>query len=303
MLSIQDVGLSIFGDTPKKLYILGGPEYGIKEKYIEILITKIGPKIEYDNVADVIQLMSTYHLIPLDPQVYVVRYDKNFISNLNKDLTEKVLNLKTIGTLVLIYEDDKDIHKLDKHFPDNTAVINPIDDKHMSKHLRQDFPDLDKQTIEAVVQVAENYYQAKNICRCLFVVQDKIKLTKQQIVSLFDLKTTYSNEALQIAIANRDFRSLIDIAEHYESDPQLILYQILRVMVEIDKCFDGKYVNSPIKKYAKNWTRPDVYYMFQHTYEAIKALRSGCTVDIQDLIVYLGALMKFKNIPDMGLLK
>lgn len=301
MLTIQDVGLSIFGDTPKKLYILGGPEYGIKEKYIEILTDKIGPKAEYECVTDVIRLMSTYQLIPLDPQVYVVRYDKDFVSSINKDLAEKVLNLRVAGVLVLIYEDDKDIHKLDKYFPDNIAVINPIDDKHMSKHLRQDFPDLDKKTIEAVVQVAENYYQAKNICRCLFVVQDKIKLTKQQIVSLFDLKTTYSNEALQIAIANRDFRSLIDIAEHYESDPQLILYQILRVMVEIDKCFDGKYVNSPIKKYAKNWTRPDVYYMFQHTYEAIKALRSGCTVDIQDLIVYLGALMKFKEVPNMRL--
>ena len=35
MLTIQDLGLSIMGDTPKNLYILGGSEYGIKDKYID----------------------------------------------------------------------------------------------------------------------------------------------------------------------------------------------------------------------------------------------------------------------------
>ena len=39
MLSIQEVGLSILGDSPKKFYILGGSEYGIKDKYIEILVS------------------------------------------------------------------------------------------------------------------------------------------------------------------------------------------------------------------------------------------------------------------------
>ena len=44
MLSIQDLGLSILGDSPKNFYILGGIEYGIKDKYIEILESKIGPR-------------------------------------------------------------------------------------------------------------------------------------------------------------------------------------------------------------------------------------------------------------------
>ena len=302
MLSIQEVGLSILGDKPGKFYILGGSEYGIKDKYIEILEFKIGPKLEYDTVAEVVSLMTTYHLIPLEPQVYVVRYDKDFVTNAAKEYADTILSLNIIGTLVLIYEDDKDLKKLDKVFPDNTAAINAIDDKHMCKYLRSDFPDLDKKTIEYVAKLATNYYHAKNICRCLFAIQDKIVLSEKQIVALFDIKTTYSNDDLQIAIASRSFKSLIQIAEHYESDPQMILYQILRVMVELDKCFDGKYVNSPIKKYAKNWTRADVYYMFQHTYAAIKALRSGYTVEIIDLITYLGALMVFKEIPSTRLL-
>ena len=107
MLSIQDVGLSVFSDTPKNFYIFGGAEYGIKDKYIDILVSKVGAKIEYDSVTDVIGLMSKNHIIPLQPQVYVVRYDKNFLSWLNKDNATRLMSLKIVGTLVLIYEDTK----------------------------------------------------------------------------------------------------------------------------------------------------------------------------------------------------
>ena len=93
MLSIQEVGLSILGDTPKNFYILGGTEYGIKDKYIEILISKVGAKLEYRSVADVISLMSKHHIIPLQPQVYVVRYDKAFVGSATKELAAKVTKI------------------------------------------------------------------------------------------------------------------------------------------------------------------------------------------------------------------
>lgn len=303
MLSIQDVGLSILGDNPGKFYILGGSEFGIKDRYIEILTEKIGSKMEYPNVVDVINLMSKYHLIPLDPHVYVVRYDKEFVSQANKDLAAKLLSLDIIGTLVLVYEEPKDLAKLDKIFPNNTASIDAIDIKHMEKYLKSDFPDLDKKYIEYAAKHSVNYYQAKNICRCLNLLKGKSVLSEKQIMSLFGLSLTYTGDDVQAAIASRNFNALVYIAEHYDGDLQNILYQILRVMIELDKCFDGKYVNSPLKKYAKNWTRPDVYYMFNHTYNAIKSLRSGYTVELEDLITYLGALMVFKNIPDTRLLK
>jgi hypothetical protein len=303
MLSIQDLGLSILGDNPKNFYILGGSEYGIKDKYIEILSDKIGSKMEYDTVLDVITLMSKYHIIPLQPKVYVVRYDKSFISLVTKDIANKISNLNIVGTIVLIYEDEKDLHKLDKFFPDNTATIDAIDVKHMVKYLRSDFPELDKKTAEYAANMSTNYYQAKNICRCLDVIRNDILLTESQMISLFGLQTNYSNDDVQVAIASRNFNALMHIIDHYDGDLQNILYLILRVMVELDKCFDGKYVNSPVKKYAKNWTKPDVYFMFNHTYAAIKSLRSGYTVELSDLITYLGALMMFKNIPDTRLLK
>ena len=303
MLSIQDIGLSILGDNPKNFYILGGTEYGIKDKYIEVLISKVGPKLEYETVMDVINLMSGYHIIPLEPKVYVVRYDKTFLGVATKELAEQILSLDIIGTLILIYEDSKDLNKLDKVFPDNTASIDPIDVKHMIKYLKSDFPELDENSIRYAAKHSANYYQAKNICRCLDCIKDKVILSEKQIVSLFGIQTTYSNDAVQEAVASRNFNALVYIAEHYESDPQNILYQILRTMIELDKIHSSKYSNSPLKKYSKNWTAPDIYFMFNHTYDAIKSLRSGYVADISDMITYLGALMMFKHVPDTRLLK
>lgn len=298
MLSIQELGLSILGDSPKSFYILGGAEYGIKDKYIEILESKIGPRLEYPSVMDVVNMMSKFQIIPMPSQVYIVRYDKTFVSTATKELAARILNLDILGTLVLVYEDDKDLTKLDKLFPDNTASIDKIDIKHMVKYLKSDFPDLDKKTVDAAASRAKNYYHAKNICRCLYAVQDKMLLTEHQIVSLFDLQPNYSSEAIQEAIASRNFNNLSYMLDHYDGDLQGVLYQILRVMIELDKCFDGKYVNSPLKKYAKQWSRADVYFMFNHTYEAIKMLRSGYTADISDLLIYLSAMLSFKQVPD-----
>lgn len=302
MLSIQDAGLSVFSDTPKNFYIFGGSEYGIKAKYIDILVSKIGNKIEYDSVKSIIDLMSKYHIVPLQPQVYVIRYDKDFVSNINKDLQSTILGLNIVGTVVLIYEDVKDVTKLDKFFPDNTVSIDPIDLKHMCKYLSFDFPDLDKNTIEFAAKHAINYFQAKSICGCLNIVKDKVLLTERQMISLFDIQETYANDDIQMAVASKNFNALIYISEHYDGDLQNILYQILRTMIELDKIQSSKYSNSPLKKCAKNWSRADIYFMFNHTYNMIKSLRSGNVADIPDVITYLAALLVFQNIPDTRLL-
>lgn len=302
MLSIQDLGLSIFSDTPKKLYILGGAEYGVKDKYIEVLVAKFGNKIEYDTVTEVVDFLSGYHIIPVEPCVYVIRYDKTYVSAVNKVLADKLQSLSFDGTIVLLYEDTKDLTKMDKFFPENTASIDGVDLKHMVKYLKSDFPDINAQSAEFAAKYATNYYHAKNICRCLYAIQDKLILSEKQIVSLFDINLSYDNEDLQVAIASRNFNALMYIADHYDGDLQNILYQILRVVIELDKCQNGKYTKSNLSKYAKLWERADIYWMFNHTYEMIKSIRSGYPVDVQDAIIYLGALMKFKNIPETRLL-
>ena len=302
MLTIQETGLSILGDSPKNFYILGGSEYGIKERYIEILTEKIGSKQEYAKVVDVIAIMSKYHIIPLEPHVYVVRYDKEFLTQA-KDLVSKIAALDIVGTLILVYEDPKDLAKLDKLFPENTSSIDPIDAKHMAKYLNSDFEGINPQIVKYVTKHVHNYYQARNICRCLYAVQDKTLLSEKQILSLFSLQLNFTNDDLQVAIASRNFNALIYIAEHYDGDVSGILYQILRVMIELDKIKSSKYSNSPLRDYARKWTPVDIYWMFQHTYEAIKSVRSGYAADIYDLITYLGALMLFNPIPNTQVMK
>lgn len=299
MLTIQDLGLSIMGDTPKNLYILGGSEYGIKDKYIDILCSKIGPQIQYPDFLSVLDLMTGFRIIPLQPQVYVIRYDKSFFSKLGPALVDKFNSLKIIGVIVLLYEDDADISKLDKYFPNNTAIINAIDAKHMIKYLTQDFPDLDSTTIKYAATKSGNYYQAKNICRCLNCIKDEILLTESQIASLFDLNTYKTEEDIQLAVASRNFRDYILAIENYDGDQTRVLYTILRTMIELDKIMDNKYSDSPLKKYIKDWTRPDIYYMFNHTYRILQSLRHGITANMDDIFIYLGALFKFQRIPDL----
>ena len=239
MLSIQDIGLSIMGDSPKNLYFLGGSEYGIKEKYIEILESKVGSKLEYSSIADIIVLMKKHHLIPLEPHVYVVRYDKVFLSKLNKDLADTLLKLNVVGTIVGLYEEDSAINKIDKFLPDNVGVINAIDPKHMMKYIKSDFPDLDDTMAYSIAKHATNYFQAKNIARCINCVKDDVSLTESSICSLFGLTNPSTNEAIQQSIADRNYGAFVYLLDNYDGDLTSIFYLIMNTMVEIDKVFDN----------------------------------------------------------------
>jgi len=306
MLSIQNLGLSVMGDSPKNFYILGGTEFGIKEKYIDILTQKIGSKIEHSSVIDLVSSMEKKQLIPIPPSVYVIRYDKTFLSKLpdkHGELAQRILNCRINGCIVLVYESDSDINKCDKYFPDNTAIVNHIDSKFVVKYLKSDFPELSDEYCNIAARISSDYYQAKNIARCLYSIQDKVNLKENQIKYLFGLDTTYSDSDVMQAVANRDFSSLIYISEHYDGDIQNILYTMLRTMIELDKCLDNKYSTSPIQKAAKLWTRYDVYYYFNHIYNALKQLRTGYTTDVSLYITYLAALLRFKQIPDTRVLE
>lgn len=303
MLSIQEIGLSIMGDSPKNLYFLGGTEYGIKEKYIDILEGKVGSKVEYSSILDIIALMRKHHIIPLEPHVYVVRYDKVFLTKLSKELSDTVLNTHIIGTIVALYEEDSAVSKLDKFFPNNIGVINTIDSKHMAKYIKSDFPDLAEDVIYSIAKNATDYFQAKNIARCVNCLDDAINLNEQSICSLFGLSSPATNTAIQQSIADRNYGAFVYLIDNYDGDVTSIFYLIMNTMVEFDKVLDNKYANSPVKEYANKWTRPDVFYMFNHTFNALESIRKGSTVDPYDMLLYLGALWKFKNIPDLEVLK
>lgn len=304
MLSIQDAGLSIMGDSPKSLYVFGGVEHGIKEQYIDILCNKIGAKKECESAIEVFNMLAKKRVIPLPPTVYVVRYDKLLLSKLTPQYAEEIKKCKIAGVVVLIYEADSEVNKLDKYFPENTVIINNIEPKHICKYLKKDFPDLDDKYIQIAAKHASDYFQAKNICRCLNSISSTISLTEGNIMHLFGLDKLYSDKELSVAIASRNFKGIMYISEHYEgSDIQYILYQFLNCMLELDKLLDNKYYSSPLKDYIKYWTREDVYYMFNHTYNAISQIRSGYSTDVNLYITYLSALLRFKSIPSMEVLQ
>lgn len=304
MLSIQDVGLSIMGDTPKSLYFLGGPEYGVKFKYINILASKLGSIQEFSGMMSFISFMSKIHIIPMQSHVYVIRYDKEFISKLNADLADTLTHLDILGTVVVLYDDEASIRKLNKFFPDNVAVINYVDSKYLIKYLKADFPDLNPKIFKFIAANIQDYYQARLVAGCLNCVRNTPagNMTESEISSLFGLVPTVSNSDIQIAVASRNYVDYLNLLDNYDRDYNSIIYIILNTMSELDKVLDNKFANSPVKKFGDKWTRADVYCMFNQTYYVLDVLRNGFHVDIKDMLIYLGALLRFQQIPDVGVL-
>ena len=299
MISIQDVGIQILGDNPGKFYVFGGCEYGIKEKYISILKEQYGKQIEATSVKEVVEMLSKKHLIPLEPAVYVIRYDEVFVSEISDSLASKIHKLKFPGTVVCIYESLKHINKIDKYLPDCVVSIDSVSPQFISKYLHTDFPNLDDRLIEIAVKHADNYNQARNMCRSMSYVDSSFldSMSEDTIAGFFGCSDMSTETQIRLAVAGRQFSTLIDLLDKYGEDTDRIFYAILQTMIELDKVLDNSRIQSDIKQFARNWTREDIYYMFMNTYLELKKSRSGSSYDIKLSMIYLFGLIKFQRIP------
>lgn len=305
MLTIQQVGLEVLQKNPRKLYIFGGSEYGIKSKYLQILSDYYGLSKEVARVSDVVELMTSKHLVPLRPTLYIVRYDEQFISELSPAYATKFNRLNIIGTLVVIYEQAAHVTKCDKHLPDNTVSIDKVDTKFIVKYLSADFPGLPQGLIQLVAQSANNYGHAQKICIGLAAVKnmpDIVSLTDLQIKKLFGIDQVYSEQILKFNIASKNYAALCKLVEEYADNLDTFLYTILATLVELEKLKCNTYTQSNLRDYAKLWTLKDIYNMFNHTYEALQKLRS-ITSNATNMIMYLISLLVFQEIPDVEVLK
>lgn len=302
MLTIQEVGTEILTHNPRKLYIMVGQEYGVKMKYVDILAEYYGKKEEMSSMSDVINIMNTKHIIPLQPAVYIVRYDESFISSLSDKVIRTIENLKVIGTIICIYDQDKYVSKLDKYLSKYVVSIDAISDIFMSKYLKADFPNLTSECITSIVDIATDYGQAKNMARCLNMLDktDVSKLDKSDISELFGYQTQFNADKLKLGIAARDFKYLSDKLDMYVGDYDSILYDIMATMLELDKLLDNGRVNSDFKPYVSGWNRYDVYMMFVHAYDLLKLNRSGKVSDLKSAILYLFSLLRVSPIPSTG---
>ena len=299
MISIQDVGIQILEDNPGKFYVFGGCEYGIKEKYISILKEQYGKQIEATSVKEVVEMLSKKHLIPLEPAVYVIRYDEVFDSEISDSLASKIHKLKFPGTVVCIYESLKHINKIDKYLPDCVVSIDSVSPQFISKYLHTDFPNLDDRLIEIAVKHADNYNQARNVCRSMSYVDSSFldSMSEDTIAGFFGCSDMSTETQIRLAVAGRQFSTLIDLLDKYGEDTDRIFYAILQTMIELDKVLDNSRIQSDIKQFARNWTREDIYYMFMNTYLELKKSRSGSSYDIKLSMIYLFGLIKFQRIP------
>ena len=107
MRNIQDVGSEILNNKPNNIYIFTGNEYGIKYMYIKHLIEYYGGYKEIFSMNEFISFMSTKHIIPLKPTLYILRYDEEFLSSLSNSTEKLIDNVNIIGTVVLLYESEK----------------------------------------------------------------------------------------------------------------------------------------------------------------------------------------------------
>lgn len=300
MLTIQEVGKEILTNNPRHFYVMLGCEYGIKCRYLETLKNHYGSQVEVDKVSAVLKLMSAKRLVPLQPALYVVRYDSEFLSELTDKTAADIQKCKIAGTIVCIYEDVKGQAKLEKYLSDYCVFIDKVTDQFEYKYLKNEFANLDDRWIHVAMKGTANYGHARLICQ---VIQnsDLTQLSKQEddtIVSLFGYNDASTDAQLRAGVAARNFIYLSDWLDKYSGPVDSVLYSILSTMIELDKIQNSKYTQSPLKEYAKLWSASDIYYMFMHTYDVIQQSRSSVYINSKDILICLFALLSYSHIPD-----
>lgn len=300
MLTIQDLGMQILNHTPQKFYIFGGTEHGIKTRYLEELANHYGEVEEHTSVSDIISLMNTRHIIPLKPKLYIVRYDEVFQSQISEKTANRIKNTRILGTIVCIYSNPKVVSKMDKFLPEYTATIDAVSPQFVFKYLKSDFPDLPDRLINVALKCSTDYGQAKSICNSMtFDTAEINKLQDSEIERIFGYQTLSTQTQIRQGIAARNFNYLLDIMSRYDGELDSILYSILQTMIDMDKLMTSKFGNSDIRDYVKLWKPQDVYYMFMHTYDELKKLRSNSSYDVSNSLIYLFGLLKFQSIPSI----
>lgn len=288
-------------DSPNKLYIIGGSEYGVKDRYIDTLTKHYGNKEEYPSMSALVDFLSVKHLIPVPPAVYIVRYDEGLVSSITPAMAQKIKSLKYNGTILCIYIEPKHMDKLDKFFPEATCIIEPINPKYIEKYLHSDFPKLDDRSIKIATQAGTSYGHARTICKSMVNANPTTlaNMSEVELARLFGCNSAATEEAIQKAIASRNFNLACKLLEKYEDNADNLIYTILQTMIELEKVLTSKYASSPLKDFSKYWKLEDVYNMFMNTYSELDKLRSNTSTDIRSSLIYLFGLFTFTTVPSV----
>lgn len=300
MRSIQEVGNEILSGHPKDFYIFAGKEYGVKCSYLRTLEKHYGHRVECASVDEVLNSMRTKSLIPKIPTLYIVRYDDAFVSTLSDATARHIESCKIVGTIVCLYEQPKQVSKLDKYLKDYIVSIDAVSPRFLNMYLHSDFPSMPDRLINIAEKCGANYGHARNILQSMTYADanELASMSDAEISKLFGCTPSASSDLIRQGIASRNFVYLNSLLGSYEGDADSIMYTILATMIELDSIMDRPRKESDLRPYVKRWSRQDVYYMFVATYNELKQLRSLSVSDPFNSVVFLFSLLQFPRIPN-----
>ena len=300
MRTIQEVGLEILQGQPASLYIMCGPEYGIKRKYIQALSERIGPISDGYTAASFIQRFSRKQMFTPPSSVYVIRYDEEFVAKLDNSTAAALTSLSFPGVCVMLYDSTKHEAKLDKYLPNYTVRVDTVSINFLRKYLKSDFPKLPDKLIDVSAKMSSDYYQAQLICRAMSSVppEDLFGLSDEGLCSLFGGSEAATEAELKAGIAARNFSYCISVIDKYGGDIESVVYTVLSTALELEKLMCNSYTQSDLRQYVKRWTMQDVYNLFMQAYRVLKLLRSVSS-DYESQVVYLLSLLAFQPIPQV----
>ena len=305
MLSIQAAGNEILNNNPGNFYIFSGVEYGIKRKYIEILKSYYQNRFtEYDSLSEVLVNLKKKHLIHNEPQLYIVRYDEDFIRSLNESTKHTIENLKDIGTIVCIYELDKYTSKCNKYLSDYTVAFNHVDKHFIKRYLKNDFPEIDDMYIDYVLNHCNDYNHAYNICHCLDKAdKSMISGNNLDIVSkYFGIDFALADQQFRFSFASRNFKDCLNLIDNYNGELSNLYYTMISVLLELEKLQTHPKMKADLNEFSRYWNTSDIYNMFMNVYNELECSRNLSVYNIYDRLIYLVSLLKFMPVPNVEVL-
>ena len=257
---------------------------------------------EISSLEELITLMTTKRLIPLEPKLYIVRYDEDFISSVNEKTAATIAAMNIVGTVVCIYQEDKHTRKCDKYLGDYTVSFSTVSPEYIIKYLTKDFPSLPESFIKLAVELRPDYQGASMLCYSMSVVPNKsISSTSQaSITHAFGCDSHLGETQLKIGIASRNFEFILSVLDNYQDDLGAAYYVILSTMIEMEKILTSKYKTTQgLAAYKSCWTLESVYFVFMHTFEELQKIRTYTSFDVYDSLVYIAGLLQFTQIPSV----
>lgn len=282
MITIQQFGTEVMQGNPRNFYAFCGTEYGVKMKYIKILTKHYsGRKVESDSIESILKMMSVKRILPLQPTLYVVRYDDDFLKVLDKQAS-KLKKVNIVGTIVVLYDTETALYRCDKFIPDNLVEFEPVDKRFVFKYLKSDFPELEDVVIGNVLDVVKDYISAYNICFSLDNVDRNVRvcLDKEEIRRTFCSDQSINIDLIKYGIAARDARYCFNIIAQYDGTADSIIYPMLSALLDIEKGLTYKKGNSYVTKHLQAWNIFDVQQMFQNLYDLLIKSRESGSIDL-----------------------